>query len=241
MNPFATTPEQLLSGFYDADDHHIRISAAQGSRFAKEVAGDHNPIHDVDAPRFCVPGDLLFALITTRYGLAKDMEITFNGMLRADTPLHFPATPGKAFAINSDSGKPYVSVSRRHSVSASAEMISDFIKAYVACSGESFPGLLQPLLKAQNVMFNPDRPLVVYDSMTIHLDQTPQQQVNLTLNDARLAVNGKRGDVQFDFAITQAQKPIGVCSKKMVVSGLREYDQTAMDSIIEAYEARRNA
>lgn len=241
MSQFATTPEQLLSGFYDAHDHHVRVSAAQGSRFAKEIAGDHNPIHDVDAPRFCVPGDLLFALITARYGLAQTIEISFNGMLRADTALSFPVTPGDAFAITGDNGKPYVSVSRTHPISASAGVISEFIKAYVACSGESFPGLLQPLLKAQNVMFNPERPLVVYDSMTIHLDQTPQQQAKLTLSDAALAVNGKRGDVQFDFAISDAGKPIGVCSKKMVVSGLREYDASAMDSIIEAYEARKKA
>ena len=40
----------------------IVVSAEQGSDFAKNISNDFNPIHDPLNKRFCVPGDLLFAL-----------------------------------------------------------------------------------------------------------------------------------------------------------------------------------
>lgn len=239
MNDLAITPEQLLSDFHQHSPIGICISAAQGSRFAKTIAGDHNPIHDVDAPRFCVPGDLLFALIAGRYGLAGAMHIRFNGMLRADTPLCFPDDPNGAFDITDERGKAYVSVERSQPLAVAEPVISAFIQAYVACSGESFPGLLQPLLKAHDVMFNPERPLVVYDSMRIELARAPESAVELTLEDSALSVDGKRGDVRFDFAVSDNGRAIGRCAKKMVVSGLRPYDDTTMQALIDDYEARR--
>ena len=51
-----------LDEYYSDGNGHIAISREQASDFAKGVAGDFNPIHDVDAKRFCVPGDLLFSL-----------------------------------------------------------------------------------------------------------------------------------------------------------------------------------
>lgn len=84
------TPQELLRPYYRDEGGALRISAERGSRFAKEVAGDHNPIHDAEAPRFCVPGDLLFALVLQRYGAARELALAFRGLLRADTPLQFP-------------------------------------------------------------------------------------------------------------------------------------------------------
>jgi hypothetical protein len=239
MPPTALTPEQQLASFHTTKANQVLISAAQGSRFAKEVAGDHNPIHDEDAPRFCVPGDLLFALIAARYGLALDLRIRFNGMLRADTPLHFPLSPGSEFSVLGDNDKAYVSVTRGTDLSAPLPALWAFIKAYVACSGTTFPGLLQPLLKAKDVMFNPQRPLVVYDSMRITLTTPPQSHPTISLQHADLAVTGKRGDVTFNFSINEQGRRIGECAKKMVVSGLRPYDSATMMDIIERYESSK--
>ncbi|MEO1880948.1 MAG: DUF3581 family protein, partial [Methylococcales bacterium] len=71
----------MLKEFYSGPDDCVAITAEQGSLFAKEVAGDFNPIHDVDSKRFCVPGDLLFAIVLEKYGLSKTMNFTFTGML----------------------------------------------------------------------------------------------------------------------------------------------------------------
>jgi len=60
----------FLQKYYSGDDEKIHFSRQQASRFAKEVAGDFNPIHDQEAKRFCVPGDLLFALVLSKYGLS---------------------------------------------------------------------------------------------------------------------------------------------------------------------------
>ena len=53
----------------------------QASHFAKQVANDFNPIHDVDSKRFCVPGDLLFAKILMSEGVHSHLRVQFNGMV----------------------------------------------------------------------------------------------------------------------------------------------------------------
>ena len=53
----------FLQNYYSEENKKIHFSRQQASRFAKEIAGDFNPIHDPEAKRFCVPGDLLFALV----------------------------------------------------------------------------------------------------------------------------------------------------------------------------------
>jgi hypothetical protein len=47
----------FLSPYFTKQDQSVFISAQQASDFAKKIAGDFNPIHDVGAKRFCVPGD----------------------------------------------------------------------------------------------------------------------------------------------------------------------------------------
>ncbi len=231
----------FLRDFHHSDGATYKVSAAQGSRFAKEIASDHNPLHDPDAPRFCVPGDLLFALIVGRYGLASEIDLTFKGMLRADTTLHFPQAPAEEFAICGDGDKEYVGVRLQNPLQASPAAQLALIKAYVACSGQTFPDLLDPLLASHGVMFNPDRPFVVYDSMHIRLEQTPEINLSLVLADSHLDVEGKRGDARFDFVIMQSGRKIGNCTKQMVVSGLRDYDAERMAEMIALYQARRSA
>ena len=68
-------------------NNQIIISANQGCSFAKQIAGDYNPIHDVDSKRFCVPGDLLFAIALNQYGLHSSMTFSFLEMLSADIPI----------------------------------------------------------------------------------------------------------------------------------------------------------
>lgn len=229
----------FLRDFHHSDGATYAVSAEQGSRFAKEIAGDHNPLHDADAPRFCVPGDLLFALTIGRYGLARKIDLTFKGMLRADSALFFPESPSEAFSITGEGEREYVAIQRQAPLQASPAAQLALVKAYVACSGQTFPDLLDPLLAEHGVMFNPDRPFVVYDSMQIRLEQTPETDLSLELADSHLAVEGKRGDARFDFVIRQSGERIGHCTKQMVVSGLRDYDANRMAEVIALYQSRR--
>src|SRR5690554_6316705 len=78
----------FLDEFHSVTDGRIGISADQASHFAKRVAGDYNPIHNPDARRFCVPGDLLFSLVLRRFGLSQRMNFRFLSMVGADVPLN---------------------------------------------------------------------------------------------------------------------------------------------------------
>ena len=235
---FASSYEPL-SAFHHRDGDRLWVDADQGSRFAKQVAGDHNPLHDVDAPRFCVPGDLLFALITQRYGLSRRFALSFRGMLRANTPLVFPPPSGSEFAIAGDDGREYVHVTHDTLLPSDEAARLALIRAYVGCSGETFPDRLCPLLAKAGVMFNPQRPFLVYDSMALELERAPGTDVAVTPQDASLTVNGKRADVQFDYRIEDGGGVIGHAAKWMLVSGLRAYDEDTMTAVIGAYQARR--
>ncbi|MGL5048946.1 MAG: DUF3581 family protein, partial [Shewanella sp.] len=67
----------FLAPYFLKQNQAISVSAQQASDFAKKIAQDFNPIHDVGAKRFCVPGDLLFALVLTQYGLSQSMKFGF--------------------------------------------------------------------------------------------------------------------------------------------------------------------
>ena len=51
----------LLEKYVQGNGEYFSFTRKQASDFAKQVASDFNPIHDEDAKRFCVPGDLLFS------------------------------------------------------------------------------------------------------------------------------------------------------------------------------------
>jgi len=74
-----------LKQFYKRVDDKVSFTREQASSFAKSVASDFNPIHDVTAKRFCVPGDLLFAVALTELGACQSMRFEFESMV---TVLH---------------------------------------------------------------------------------------------------------------------------------------------------------
>ena len=89
-------------------------------------------------------------------------------------------------------------------------------------------------------MVNTDRPLVIYDHMRIALDTLDIDEVKLSLTDSEFRLYGKRGDVALNFQLNCNGEAIGKGQKKMVLSGLREFDQGKIDEIIHAYAQRKN-
>ncbi|SDK21402.1 DUF3581 family protein [Billgrantia gudaonensis] len=225
----------FLDPYHTRSASRIRITARQASDFAKRVAGDFNPIHDPDARRFCVPGDLLFALVLSHFGLSRHMDFRFRSMVGNDVPLHLEAPDDTHIAVSDDDGKRYLEVARRGERTEEAGVIEAFTKRYVSFSGKNFPHVLKPLMEAEGVMFNPRRPLVVYDSMGFSLDRLDLKQPRLELVDSALEVHGKRGDVQLQFCITDAGEVVGSGTKKLVVSGLCDYDPAAMDEVVTEF------
>ncbi len=103
----------FLSPYFSKKNQSISVSAQQASDFAKKIAQDFNPIHDVGAKRFCVPGDLLFALVLTQYGLSQSMKFTFAGMVGDGVELQFPEQVNDSFSICDNRDKTYLHVTRQ--------------------------------------------------------------------------------------------------------------------------------
>jgi len=226
----------FLDEFHTVIDGRVVVSAAQASRFAKEIAGDFNPIHDLDAKRFVVPGDLLFALAMSKYGLGQRMSVSFSGMVGKDKPLILPDLDRGVIEITDDAGKVYTHVEHSGEVSRDAQLIEALIRSYVDFSGQNFPYILVPLLEKHEVMFNPRRPLVIYESMSFELDRVTIAQPELALVDSTLDVKGKRGDAHFIFEIRDGTEVIGKGDKKLIVSGLQPYDAELMRQVVDDFE-----
>lgn len=225
----------FLDRFHSSAGELVRISAEQGSRFAKEIADDFNPIHNPDAKRFCVPGDLLFSLVLAHSGLSRRMVFRFTGMVGAGVGLRYPDTDASAFEIRDTAGRVYLKVGREGDCSRDEELIEHFTRAYVAFSGHTFPHVLVPLMRQHGVMISPERPLVIYEGMSFNLERLEFGDVALELSDSTLEVSGKRGDVSLRFVIRSGGETVGTGTKTLVLSGLREYDDDQMRALVDQY------
>ena len=229
-----------LSDYYAIDKDGLRISAEQASDFAKTVAGDFNPIHDPDNRRFCVPGDLLFTVLLQHYGISQRMHFRFSGMVSAGVTLQLEEDPGDAYELRDAAGKTYLHVERGGDVTRDSQLIERLARSYVAFSGRNFPHILVPLLQEQGVMINIERPMVIYERMEFELERLDIPKVDLRLAESTLQVDGKRGDVRLTFEFLCGETVIGTGCKRLLLSGLRPYQQDGMDRLVDAYLARRD-
>ena len=230
----------LLSDYYAIDEAGLRISADQASNFAKAIAGDFNPLHDPDNRRFCVPGDLLFTALLQHYGISQRMHFRFSGMVGANVTLQLEEDPGNAYDLRDAGGKTYLHVDRGGEIKDDSRLIERLARSYVAFSGQNFPHILVPLLREQAVMINIERPMVIYESMDFELERLDIPNVELRLADSRMTVNGKRGDVRLAFEFLCGESVVGTGCKRLLLSGLRPYEQGGMDELVNAYLARRD-
>lgn len=230
----------FIDQYFTETDGRIRFSREQGSRFAKEVADDFNPLHDADAKRFCIPGDLLFAVVLARYGLSQHMEFTFSGMVVEDTELLLPEPAGHLM-IRDAEGKDYLDIVRGGENTTNEALIQSLTRSYVDFSGHTFPHILEPLLAGANVMMNPARPMVMYVSMTIDLDRLDVSDPVLEGGDHRIDIDGKRGSVELKFNLVENGDIVGRGAKRLILGGLREFDRAAMDAAIADFDNRKKA
>lgn len=232
------TEASFLDPYHALRDGYVFIHPEQASRFAKEIAGDFNPIHNPDSRRFCVPGDLLFALVLARYGVSAQMHCRFVGMVGAEVPLVFPEAPGASFAISDREGKRVLEVEREGPIVTDPYTIEALTRSYVAFSGENFPHVLVPLMEKHQVMVNPDRPLVIYERMSLTMAApvaTITETVQPRLNAAEMTVEGKRGEVRLDYSLCIEGEPFATGSKRLVLSGLRPYDPVVVEHLVATY------
>jgi len=231
----------FLSPYYNKiNDSKVEVSATQGSAFAKQVANDFNPIHNIDSKRFCVPGDLLFAIALQKYSLHQKMSFQFEGLVKANAILNFPDNATE-LKITNERSKPVLSISKTGENSSNEQQLEMLIKNYVSFSGHNFPHILVPLMREHQIMINPERPLVIYESMSLDFVSLDFIDPIIELDQTNLLVNGKRGDAQLTFTIKdETGRKIGSGIKNLVLSGLREYEQSAVDDMCQRYQQYSN-
>ncbi len=230
-----------ITDYFSTEGEFIHFTRQQASDFAKKVANDYNPIHDPDAKRFCVPGDLLFAVALSKVGLSQNMHVQFTDMVTDGIMLDLPKGGTGHSSICDEKGKHYLDIKCEGDVTLDQGVIESLTRQYVEFSGQTFPHILVPLWKQHNVMINPARPLVIYQSMSIQLDTLDIKQPTLEIADVSLQPKGKRGDVSLGFQLMDGGVRIGTGEKRMVLSGLREYDQDQVDGVVAFYNERKNA
>lgn len=230
----------IIDPFYSEPSGRICFTREQGSNFAKQMANDFNPLHDADAKRFCIPGDLLFAIILAKYGISQHMEFIFSGMVTAGVELVLPEPSGELH-INDTSGREYLRVKRAGDLTHAESTIQNLTQSYVEFSGQTFPHILVPLLAEQRVMIHPERPMVIYESMTIDLDRLDITHPVLQGDYNQLEINGKRGSVELAFHLEEGGDIVGRGKKHMLLSGLREYDEDIVASAILIYNRSKAA
>lgn len=229
----------FLNEFYSQKDSSFRFTQQQASRFAKTVANDYNKIHDVDNKRFCVPGDLLFAVSLAKFGLSETMKINFTGMVKNDVDLQFsPRLNNKTTIVNADE-QAFMELELGGNTSYDEEIISKIIKEYVQFSGKNFPDIMVPLMRSENLMFNPARALIMYKCMQINLTRVDVKSIALKFDEAIINVQGKRATVTFKFDFYEGDKKVGTGQKEMLLSGLIPYEESVMDGVIADYQAAK--
>lgn len=229
-----------LDDYYCANGDHINISRQQASDFAKGVAGDFNPIHNVDAKRFCVPGDLLFALALQRYGLSQRMRVVFSGMVGDAVTLNFAQSDASAIDISDAAGKTYLRLERAGECTLDASRVNDLTRCYVQFSGRTFPHILVPLMQQQQVILNPQRPFVIYENMNIDLKRLDFEVPQLELDESSLQVVGKRGEARLHFKVLDRGVEIGSGAKTMLLSGLQPYTREQAELLVGDYTANKD-
>ena len=216
----------IVDQYFSEPNGHVCFTREQGSNFAKHMAGDFNPLHDADARRFCIPGDLLFSVVLAKYGVSQQMEFNFSGMVFEGVELVLPE-PSEELKIQDTEKRDYLQVRRGGDLSRDETLLQSLTQKYVEFSGKSFPHILVPLLAEQNVMINAARPMVMYVSMAIDLDTLDIENPSLC------------SDYSFNFL--ERDRIIGRGKKCIILSGLREYDKAVMDAAIVDYNDIKEA
>ncbi len=224
-----------LNQFYNVAGQQVTVSREQASLFAKSIAGDFNSLHDIEAKRFCVPGDLLFAVVLTKLGVSQFMRFDFESMVTEQTSMALPEQLLEEFSLRDQNDKSMMTVHSSGSTSDNASFVASLIEKYVQFSGRTFPEILIDLMKREGVMINPTRPLIIYKNMMIEIDQFISGELALEFSGASMQVNGKKGSVKLEFDLSVDGEKIGHGTKDMVVSGLRPFEQVVVDKVVSDY------
>ena len=76
--------------------------------------------------------------------------------------------------------------------------------------------------------------------MSFELDDVHAENISLRLDSSTLNVQGKRGTGAVSFSLLSNDKVVGKGQKNLILSGLREYDQSAITELSDNYLINRD-
>ncbi|MGF1731679.1 DUF3581 domain-containing protein [Photobacterium kasasachensis] len=230
----------FLESYYSEQNGEFSFTREQASHFAKKVAGDFNPIHDEDNKRFCVPGDLLFSVVLSKVGLSQKMRFEFAGMINDGIAISVDQKSNDDLSMIDCSGKEYLHIIREGDTTLNQDLIEQVTKSYVQFSGMNFPHIMVPLMESKQIMINPTRPLVIYESMELDFERLDISSPTVELTGSDIDVDGKRGSVTLKFCFKENGEVVGTGRKRMVMSGLKPYCQNDIDDLVNRFNQRKD-
>ncbi|MGR5148228.1 DUF3581 domain-containing protein [Photobacterium alginatilyticum] len=230
----------FLESYYSEQNGEFSFTREQASHFAKKVAGDFNPIHDEDNKRFCVPGDLLFSVVLSKVGLSQKMRFEFAGMINDGIAISVDQKSNDDLSMIDGSGKEYLHIIRDGETTLNQDLIEQVTKSYVQFSGMNFPHIMVPLMESKQIMINPTRPLVIYESMELDFERLDISAPTVELTGSDIDVDGKRGSVTLKFCFKENGEIVGTGRKRMVMSGLKPYCQNDIDDLVNRFNQRKD-
>nr|WP_086938862.1 DUF3581 family protein [Thaumasiovibrio occultus] len=231
----------FLNSYFEQQNGAWQFSKQQASDFAKAVAGDFNPIHDTTAKRFCVPGDLLFSMVVAHHGLYEKMKFTFSGMINDKHNVRIQDDQQGRLDIVDTEGKSFLHLDYQGSHTRNPEQIEKVAKNYVRFSGKNFPHIMVPLMEQEGIMINPERPLVIYESMEVEFSDLTFTNPEVKLTESIIESDGKRGSVMLVFVFIENGKEIGIGRKLLRMSGLKPYCPNAIDELVAEFNRRKDS
>ncbi|WP_325892678.1 DUF3581 family protein [Grimontia sp. NTOU-MAR1] len=229
-----------LDNYFSKKDGQFVFTRQQASHFAKLVAGDFNPIHDEDSKRFCVPGDLLFSVLLAKAGISQKMRVSFSGMISDNLGLTIREDENGHLDVIDSNDKCYLTMQREGENLLNEKLAANVAENYVKFSGMNFPHIMVPLMEQSGMMINPDRPLVMYESMELNFKHLGFSNPTVELTNSTMEVSGKRGAVILAFVFKENGQVIGEGKKKMVCSGLRGYETSAVEALVDKFNIRKS-
>ncbi len=231
----------FLKPYFSNQDSTFQFTRQQASHFAKKVAGDFNPIHDEDSKRFCVPGDLLFAVLLKQEGISQKMSFRFSGMVADEIAVSVEEKGQHDSAVVDANGKEYLHMQHQGDVNRDAEFIEHVVTNYVRFSGMNFPHIMVPLMEEKQMMINPQRPLVIYESMDVEFERLDVKHPEVEFSGATFDITGKRGVVTLNFDFKEDGMVVGQGVKRMIATGLKPYVAEEVDDLVARFNQRKDA
>lgn len=168
------------------------------------------------------------------------MRFGFSGMVGDGVALNVVEKGEHESAVVDTAGKEYLQMTHQGEVSHDQAFIEHVVTNYVQFSGMNFPHIMVPLMEQEQMMINCQRPLVIYESMEVEFDRLDLQHPEVEFTGATFDVEGKRGVVTLNFAFKEDGNVVGKGVKRMVASGLKPYDNAAVDDLVARFNERKS-